>query len=250
MENKKSSKGKRIIITVISIIVVLLVTLCLLVKFNVIDNPFAKKSTSNGSKGNTTVTDKTSANSNTKDSKDETTESTETTSTETTTNPKDSDEPYELGPTKANLSESDLVKDTTVTLSCDKNVVASVVDGNIEIKDGNKTATIKVGDAKYLKLETVMSCDKTFLLYITNQGQIYSIKNVQDLASKNEKIIDITEAGSKKLTNTQDYAEAFLKDGIVSKTMKDKYGYTSYNAGFKDADGEIGTVTYNYILLP
>lgn len=245
MENKKSSKGKRIIITVISIIVVLLVTLCLLVKFNVIDNPFAKKSSSNGSKGNTTVTDKTSANSNTKDSKDETTES-----TETTTNPKDSDEPYELGPTKANLSESDLVKDTTVTLSCDKNVVASVVDGNIEIKDGNKTTTFKVGDAKYLKLETVMSCDKTFLLYITNQGQIYSIKNVQDLASKNEKIIDITEAGAKKLTNTQDYAEAFLKDGIVSKTMKDKYGYTSYNAGFKDANGEIGTVTYNYILLP
>ena len=74
--------------------------------------------------------------------------------------------------------------------------------------------------------------------------------NKIELISKNEKIIDITEAGAKKLTNTQDSAEAFLKDGIVSKTMKDRYGYTLYNAGFKDANGEIGTVTYNYILLP
>ncbi|MBO5530379.1 MAG: hypothetical protein J5970_03180 [Bacilli bacterium] len=163
--------------------------------------------------------------------------------------------------TKTNVSDSDLEKDTLVTIvdtNCTgHNRGAKIIDGNIQVYDSDGyDLTIKVGNAKYLKVQSFMACDNTYLLFMTENGQVYSIKKAHELVNesmktgKTEYTLSDIFSSVEKLTNSQDNATAFLKDGVVSRSTDDEYGLTSYNVGILEADDSIGTITYEYIKLP
>ena len=165
--------------------------------------------------------------------------------------------------TKSKVNESDLSKETSVVLldekcSSEYTMNAKIVDGNIQISTSNgSTKTIKVGDAKYLYKTSFMACDNIYLMFITTKGQVYSIHKPTSLFD-NPSLSDKTEFSMsdinsllKQLSNAHDSAEAFIKnEEIVSLSTTDEYGYTSYNVGVLDSNGNILIFTYEYVKLP
>ena len=151
------------------------------------------------------------------------------------------------------VSDSDISKKTEIAADDCFQYSAKIVNGNIEVTGYNKTITIKVGNAKYLERVGFMACGTNYLLFVTEDGQVYSINELETtLRTKDNTEYKPSELGDlfRKLTNSNDNIVAFVSDeSLYEKSVIDDYGKTSKNIGVVDANGKLVVLTWGYFSL-